>query len=230
MGYAGIKAIGFDGNGVLYHRTKDFTAALASFIQKRFSPRLDLGFAEDCHRRHMFRSFDGSIGKAQAMGDFLDELGVSDPCARNAILGKELEFSRAIELFPSEKETLLELERRGFVLGMITNSYQSAAEKASWFRALGLECIARRVVSSIDAGVSKPDPGIYLAFADEAGFPAQEIAFVGHEDFELEGAAKAGMLPVSFNCGQEVQRPLHLGRFSDLLDIIPYPGYTPGIR
>lgn len=224
MGNMKIKAIGFDGNGVLYRRSRDFAAALAAYIRDSFSPGLDLGFAEECHKRHMFRSFDGSIGKARVMEDFLDEIGISDPGARKAILEKELEFSRAIELFPGEKETLLELERRGFVLGMITNSYQSAAEKASWFRALGLECIARRVVSSIDVGVSKPDPGIYLAFAAEAGFPAREIAFVGHEDFELAGAAKAGMLPVSFNCGEEVARPLHLGRFSDLLDIFPYPG------
>jgi FMN phosphatase YigB (HAD superfamily) len=225
-----IKAIGFDGNGVLYYRPKDFAAALMDHIRERFLPRLDLAKAEASHRTHMLRSFNGTIGKAEAIAAFLDDLEITDPRIRKEIEDKELDFSRSIELFPGEKETLEELDRRGFILGMITNSYQSAQEKASWFLDLGLECIARNVVSSIDAGVSKPDPGIYLAFAEKIGFQPDEIAFVGHESFELEGAQKARMLPVSFNCAQDVQRPLHLARFLDLLDIIPYPGYTPGIR
>jgi FMN phosphatase YigB (HAD superfamily) len=225
-----IKALSFDGNGVLYYRSKDFAAALVAFIRKSFIPALDVAAAEASHRVQMLRAFDGSIDKTEAMGAFLDDLRITDPKMRKAIMDKELEFSRSINLFPGEKETLVELDRRGFVLGMITNSYQSAQEKASWFLDLGLECIARNVVSSIDAGVSKPDPGIYLAFAEKVGFHPDEIVFVGHESFELEGAQKAGFLPISFNCAQEIRRDLHMDSFSDLLDIIPYPGYTPGIR
>lgn len=222
-----ITSIAFDGNGVLYHRKKDFTDALMEYIRSSHLPGFDVKAGAEAQLRHMKAAFDGSIDKKEAMVRFLDEAGISDPEVRRAVIAKELEFSRAISLFPTERETLLELERRGFVLGMITNSYQSAAEKASWFRELGLECIADRVVSSIDAGFSKPDRGIYLEFARRAGASPEQIAFVGHEEHELKGAEEAGMLAISFNCEPPIRRAFHLALFSDLLDMFPHPGCTP---
>lgn len=225
-----ISAIAFDGNGVLYYRKKDFTYALMEYIRARYCPDFDVEARAADQKRFMHLSFDGRIDKAEAMRLFLDAAEIADPEARADIQQKEIEYSKAISLFPTEKETLLELDRRGFILGMITNSYQSAAEKASWFRALGLDCIADRVVSSIDSGFSKPDKGIYLDFARRAGAKPGEIAFVGHEEHELRGAKEAGMLPVSFNCGPEIRRELHLASFSDLLDLFPHPGCTPPRR
>lgn len=222
-----ITSIAFDGNGVLYHRKTDFTDALMEYIRSTHVSGFDVKAGAEAQLRHMKAAFDGTIDKNEAMVRFLDEAGIRDQAARRAIIGKELEFSRAISLFPTEKETLLELERRGFVLGMITNSYQSAAEKSSWFRALGLDCIADRVVSSIDAGYSKPDRGIYLEFARRAGAAPEQIAFVGHEEHELKGAEEANMFAISFNCEPPVRRAFHLALFSDLLDMFPHPGCTP---
>jgi FMN phosphatase YigB (HAD superfamily) len=200
------------------------------YIKARHRPDFDVEARAADQIRFMHQSFDGSIGKAEAMGRFLDAAGIGEADVRADIIEKEIEYSKAISLFPTERETLLELDRRGFILGMITNSFQSAAEKASWFRALGLSCIADRVVSSIDSGFSKPDKGIYLDFARRAGTKPEEIAFVGHEEGELAGAEEAGMLPVSFNCGPEIRRAIHLGTFSDLLDLFPLPGCTPPRR
>lgn len=221
-----ITAIAFDGNGVLYYRKKDFTDALMEYIRARHMPDFDVEAGAADHLRFMHQSFDGAIDKAEAMRLFLDAAGIIDPEARADISRKEIEYSKGITLFPTEKESLLELERRGFILGMITNSYQSAAEKASWFRALGLDCVAERVVSSIDAGVSKPDVGIYLEFARRVGMKPENIAFVGHEAAELRGAREAGMLAISFNCGPEIRQRIHLEVFSDLLDLFPSPGST----
>lgn len=214
-----IKAIGFDGNGVLYYRRDDFSYALMRYIKDKYLPAFDLGKGAELQRKFMYEAFDGGISKAVALAHFLDRIGLRDPDIQADIIRKELEFSRAISLFPGERETLVELERRSFRLGMITNSYQSAEEKAFWFRKLGLECIAGTIVSSINAGVSKPEPGIYLAFARVVGFAPSEIAFVGHEKSELDGAARVGMTPISFNCGPDIREKLHLTTFSDLLDL-----------
>jgi FMN phosphatase YigB (HAD superfamily) len=224
-----ITAIAFDGNGVLYYRDRDFTAALMEYIRNRHIADFSVTEGTKLHLHYMYQAFDGAISKGDSVRLFLDAAGIKDPAARKDIAAKELEFSKRISLFPTEKETLLELSLRGFPLGMITNSYQSAAEKASWFRGFGLDCIARTVVSSIDAGVSKPDPGIYLEFARRVGMPPSDIAFVGHEAYELQGARKAGFLPVSFNCAPEIRENLHLSQFSDLLDLFPSPGSTRGL-
>lgn len=221
-----ITAIAFDGNGVLYYRKKDFTDALMNYIRDRHLPDFDVEAGAEAQLRFMHLSFDGAIDKAEAMRLFLDASGIVDSDMRADVCRKEIEFSKEITLFPTERATLLELSRRGFPLGMITNSFQSAAEKASWFRALELDCIAERIVSSIDAGVSKPDAGIYLEFARRVGMKPENIAFVGHEAAELRGAREAGMLAVSFNCGPEIRQRIHLEVFSDLLDLFPSPGST----
>lgn len=221
-----IKAIGFDGNGVLYYRNNDFTDALMRYIRERHVPDFNLTEGAALQLRLMRDAFDGTITKEESLWRFLDAIGIVDPEAREDVLREERELSRRISLFPGEKAALLELERRGFKLGMITNSYQSAAEKASWFRELGLDCVAAIIVSSIDAGVAKPDVGIYLKFALRVGFAPWEIAFVGHEQAELAGAREAGMLPVSFNCLPEIREETHLERFADLVDLFQSPGLT----
>jgi len=212
-----IRAIAFDGNGVLYYRTSDFTDALIHYIHETYMPNLNLEHAVALQLKFMHEAFDNLISKEDALTRFMNSIGLQDPEARRDILSKELEFSKDIHLFPGERETLLELSLRGFRLGMITNSYQSASEKASWFRALGLDCIAENIVSSIDVGVSKPDSRIYLEFANRVCFEPKEIAFVGHEEAELQGARIAGMLPISFNCKEDIRQRLHLQEFSDLL-------------
>ncbi len=223
-----INAIAFDGNGVLYYRDRDFVLSLMEYIRDRHVPDFDAQAGATVFNDFMRHSFGGGIEKKEVVGLFLDASRIADPEMRADITQKEVEYSRRICLFPTEKETLLELSRRGFRLGMITNSFQPAAEKASWFRVLGLDCIADAIVSSIDVGSSKPNPGIYLAFAKRIGLCPGSIAFVGHEAFELEGARAVGMLPVSFSCAPEIREKYHLRVFSDLLDLFPVPGPIPG--
>jgi HAD superfamily hydrolase (TIGR01509 family) len=219
-----IKCISFDGNGVLYYRDADFVDELVDYIALSFLPGLDREQAMTEFHRWMKASFDGAIAKAEAIDGFMDSIGLTDAAARKQVAARELEFSRRIKLFPTERETLLELDARGMPMGMITNSFQSAKEKTAWFEGIGLGCAVRNVVSSIDFGASKPDPSIYLEFARRAGFAPAEMAFVGHEDSELRGAEKAGMITVSFNCAEDIAADFHLGKFSDLLGLVDSQG------
>jgi len=219
-----IKAIAFDGNGVLYYRDSDFVDELVDHIAATLVPGLDRAVAAGDFRQWMKASFDGGIGKGEAMDRFMDGIGVSDEAARAVISAKELEFSRRIRLFPTERETLLALEAWGMPMGMITNSFQSAREKANWFQAMGLGCVVREVVSSIDFGAAKPDPSIYLEFARRAKVDPGEVAFVGHEDFEIRGAEKAGMRTVSFNCPDGIIADFHLNVFEELLAVVERHG------
>lgn len=215
-----IKAIAFDGNGVLYYRGMDFVEELVAYIAALHVKGLDQAAAVADFNRWMKASFDGRIAKPEAIGAFLEGIGVDHPRARREIAAKELELSRRISLFPGERETLLGLEARGIRMGMITNSFQSAREKEKWFQDLGLACAVGEVVSSIDFGASKPDPAIYLEFARRLGLDPGQVAFVGHEDFELRGAQGAGMRTISFNCGPGIAADHHLERFDDLLALV----------
>lgn len=49
------------------------------------------------------------------------------------------------------------------------------------------------VISSADAGASKPDAAIYTFAAGRAGKPAEQCLYVGENPAEVEGAIAAGM-------------------------------------
>ena len=225
-----ISALAFDGNGVLYYRDQDFPIMLMEYIRMHYLPELDIKSGVEIFSKFMRQSFNGNISKSKAMNLFLDTIGISGEDYRNDILSREIEYSRKISLFPGEKETLLELARRGFKMGMITNSFQPASEKAMWFQALQLSCAVEVVISSIDVGAAKPSKAIYLEFARRIGISPNQIAFIGHEAFELEGAKSVGMLPVSFNCPPENREKYHIERFPDLLNIFAQPGLPPRLK
>ena len=83
-----ITAIAFDGNGVLYYRQKDFTYALMEYIKARHMPDFDVEGGAADHLRFMRQSFDGAIGKAEAMRLFLDSVGITHPEMRADISRK----------------------------------------------------------------------------------------------------------------------------------------------
>lgn len=214
-----ISAIAFDGNGVLYYRSGDLAEDLVAFAAESFAPRLDRAAAAAGFRAAMAASFDGKSSKAAAVAALLDGAGILEPEARSRVEAEESRLSSRIELFPTERETLLSLRARGIPMGMVTNTYQGAAEKARWLAALGLAEALPFIVSSIDFGAAKPDPAIYLEFARLAGIAPAEVLFVGHEDFELRGAERAGMLTAAFNCPATIKADYRLREFSDLLAI-----------
>jgi putative hydrolase of the HAD superfamily len=59
--------------------------------------------------------------------------------------------------------------------------------------ALGLAGYFAGVVTSGGAGVAKPDPRIFAPALETLGLPAAEVAHLGDEDVDRDGAAAAGL-------------------------------------
>ena len=69
-----------------------------------------------------------------------------------------------------------------------------------------------------ELGVVKPDPEIYLAAA--FGSCAKNAFFVGHAQYEIDGAKALGMTTIRFNPDPDCTVSDHLiTRFPDLLDV-----------
>jgi FMN phosphatase YigB (HAD superfamily) len=214
-----IKAISFDGNGVLYYREKDVADSLLEYIKENYKSDMELSENSSKFRELLERSFRNEFSKTEMLEKYLDYACITDLNQRKDIIEKEMEFSRSVQLFPTESETILELNKRGFKMGMITNTFQSAAEKADWFIRIGLGCVVEEVVSSIEIGISKPDAGIYEEFARRVGYKPNEVAYVAHDEEELVGAYKAGMVTISFNYSGQYKADYRLSVFKDILDI-----------
>jgi HAD superfamily hydrolase (TIGR01509 family) len=93
---------------------------------------------------------------------------------------------------PDVKETVLELHRRGYALGIIANTI-TETEIPDWVEADGLTECFREIVLSSRVGVRKPNPEIYWEAARRVGVEPSKCAYVGDNPArDVAGAQAAG--------------------------------------
>ncbi len=93
---------------------------------------------------------------------------------------------------PEAKATVLELSRRGYIMGIIANSV-SETEIPNWLAVDGLAPYFKAVILSSKFGRRKPDPYIYHEAAYVAGVKPEGCAYVGdNPNRDIQGALRAG--------------------------------------
>lgn len=90
------------------------------------------------------------------------------------------------------RETILELTRRGYLLGIIANTI-TETEIPDWMEADNVTEYFKSVVLSSKVGYRKPMPEIYWEAARRIGVPPENCAYVGDNPIrDVEGTRAAG--------------------------------------
>ncbi|MES4889004.1 HAD family hydrolase [Streptomyces sp. NPDC096012] len=113
-------------------------------------------------------------------------------------------YEAAWSLFPDVLPALraLAASHRHAVL-----SNSSLAVQDRKLRVLGLSDHFETVLCAAELGVSKPEPGAFLAACEALGLPPHEVAYVGdHPEIDGRGAAEAGLLSVWIDRGAAYAR------------------------
>ena len=93
---------------------------------------------------------------------------------------------------PDARETIIELDRRGYALGIIANTI-TETEIPDWMETDGVTSYFKTVILSSKVGLRKPDPEIYWLAAREIGFEPARCAYVGDNPTrDVEGTRAAG--------------------------------------
>jgi HAD superfamily hydrolase (TIGR01662 family) len=95
-------------------------------------------------------------------------------------------------LFPETAEVVIELFRRGYRLGLVSNT-TSSTEAPEVLKKHGLTSYLETIVLSAVVGKRKPDPGILLEATNRMGIKPEKCAYIGdlpHRD--VAAAQKAG--------------------------------------
>ncbi|MCL2671423.1 MAG: HAD family hydrolase [Clostridiales bacterium] len=132
---------------------------------------------------------------------------------------------------PDVKDTLFELKRRGYTLGIIANTI-TETEIPDWMIEDGVAHLFKTVILSSKVRIRKPDPEIYLLTARCIGKPPANCAYVGDNPIrDVQGTRDAGygmMIRIDepdtlINEPQEVNlHPDHtIYNISDILAIFP---------
>ena len=90
------------------------------------------------------------------------------------------------------KETVIELSRRGYLLGIIANTI-TETEIPDWLEQDGLTGYFKTVVLSSKVGIRKPNPEIYWEAARRVGVEPKHCVYVGDNPVrDVEGTQAAG--------------------------------------
>jgi len=93
-------------------------------------------------------------------------------------------------LYPDARPCLVRLRGAGVRVGLVSNTSRSLAEVVEHF---DLGEIVDAAVASVDVGLMKPAPAIFVSALGELGVPAERAVMVGDNIFDdVEGALGAG--------------------------------------
>jgi len=158
------------------------------------------------------------------------------PAEKIAPLGGELtyQFRQSMGrrvVVENGKEVIVELHRRGYTLGIISNLI-GTREIPDWLRADGFAPYFSSVALSSVFGKRKPDPAIYLEAARQAGVKPANCVYIGDNlKRDVTGTREAGFGMVVIMISPEAlleetiteeNRPdVIIHAFNQLLDIFP---------
>ena len=130
------------------------------------------------------------------------------------------------KILPQVRDTLDELDRRGYQMGIATN-------KPSYFardilKALEIEHLFAEVIGPNDVERPKPDPEMLEIIMMRMGLNAEETVYVGDMPIDVEVARKAGVDVYTLPTGSASREQLLASRpdrmlhgFKDLLIYLP---------
>ena len=135
---------------------------------------------------------------------------------------------------PDVKQTVIELSKRGYSLGIIANTI-TETEIPDWLETDNLTCYFKVVVLSSKIRYRKPGPEIYWEAARRIGVEPARCAYVGDNPIrDVLGTRRAGfgMTIILMDEAKEAHNPpaednkpdLIIRECGDLLDIFPARG------
>jgi FMN phosphatase YigB (HAD superfamily) len=144
---------------------------------------------------------DPDYSGEDALRSLSRELGID----ADDVLAVRRSLKQARALRDGVRETLAEIRRRGLPFVILSDTYRTADQlREKYEKELGLADVVTGFITSKDMGLRKPAPGMYEAACRRvaAALPepapgCSEVAFLGHDLDELEGAHRFGLRPLA---------------------------------
>lgn len=162
----------------------------------------------------------------ELLGQALPDLGMTAAKARDIAEDRTYNVLGNYRLLPGARETLEELKRRGYKLGVISDTWPSVSLQLA---TLGIAHLFDALTYSFELGVYKPDQALYMDALAKLNLPGQVCTFIDDRPGNLLGAQAAGMRGVQSLAEPGIRADgrfpaIHApGEILDLLDGKPLP-------
>ena len=164
----------------------------------------------------------GPDGRPSYFATMIANLGIAEADVLPALAALEADnrmrsLWRVVE--PGTEEVLVELGRRGLVLGVISNS---DGRIEADLLAAGLGTHFAFVLDSSVVGVEKPDPAIFALALSRLALPAEDTVYVGDVyAIDVLGARRAGIEGVLMDPVGCYEAPPDCPRIRTLAELLP---------
>jgi FMN phosphatase YigB (HAD superfamily) len=192
-----IRAIIFDADGPLYEHTGDASRQEQALLQEYgYHGRL-----EDFKASYEKEKWKGYVAQETVPNMFriiLASVGVDIAIEEAKEFADSFDtIHKQVSATPDAVTTLKTLKDAGYLTCVLTDSFYSAEAKWPWFEQIGLRPYLDDMVSSLDIRKLKATPEAYRACLDKLGVLADESIFVGHQQYEMDGAKAAHVKSVA---------------------------------
>lgn len=219
-----VKLIIFDSDGVLCKNfdMNKYNVFIKDFLKKH-------GLSEKLIKKQnkiwgsvFHEALTGKISHREANAIWLEKLGLPKRLAKEFLDGDynfwkiAMKDQSALEV----KETLRKLKSMGYKLAALSNDVRQNFLKKKVLSWPGVAKYLDAVYTSHSIGHAKPEKEAYLHVVRQFMAKPRETIFVGHEDYEIEGAKKAGLKVVCFRSSSHPLADFHIRRFSEILRIV----------
>jgi len=125
---------------------------------------------------------------------------LGDTLVAEESVGKKHLWEATLQKLPYLDEVLKELKRRGYKLGIITNTVISREEHVRMaLRRIDIEKYFDVIVTSVDVGFNKPDERIFLTALKGVNVKPEEAVMVGNRiSADILGGNRIGMKTILF--------------------------------
>ncbi|HAF71223.1 MAG: HAD-superfamily hydrolase, subfamily IA, variant 3 [Acetothermia bacterium 64_32] len=220
-----VKALALDGHGVVYSRNREVPEAVVGALQGMGKLKVP---PEEALRQYLSlqeRAFSGELSYREMLARLAKAVGWEGVEAVEGIHRLIQRFSADIVVDPDLVSVLSRLRAGGVKIAMLTNSIHPAETKWDWLRRRGVDALFDLIYSSVEAGHKKPAPEIFSAFARSIGLSPGEVVFVGHDQAEVQGAKRAGLISVCLRC-RCAEADFVCDRLGEILRL---PVWPPGV-
>jgi len=195
-----LTAVFFDAGNTLL--SLDYTAIVDVLAGEGFPVTRDEVWRAECRARVRLDPFLAQIEVRESREVFsrymryaCEEMGISWSERAGRVLERLSEINRRESLWrtaaPGAEQVLAELKRRGYVVGVISNS---DGRIETLLRDAGLLEPLSVIIDSHVVGVEKPDPRIFEIALEGTGIGPQEAVYVGDlYSLDVVGARRAGL-------------------------------------
>jgi len=125
---------------------------------------------------------------------------LGDTLVAEESVGRKHLWEVTLQKLPHLDEVLTELKKRGYKLGVITNTVTSREEHVRMaLRRIDLEKYFDVIVTSVDVGFNKPNEKIFLTALKALNVKPEEAVMVGNRiSADILGGNKIGMKTILF--------------------------------